>query len=131
MYVKQDLKSAGKVVLIVDDDRAVLEITSRLLSAAGYQTVEATTPAQAIGLAALVKIDILLVDAVLPDMSGPDLVEELSKLQVFETTVLMSGLDSLEVWMACGRPCQVLQKPFSRAELLGKVEMTGAVSSAG
>lgn len=92
------------MVLIIDDDLQVLNMISGVLARDGCQTVEATTPAEALGIATQVRINILLVDAVLPEMSGPDLLAELSKLQEFEKAFLMSGLDSLAVRMACGKP---------------------------
>jgi len=77
-----------------------------------------------------VKIDIFLLDAILPGMNGADLAEELSKSQQSATTVFMSGLDAMAVWMAFGKPCQVLQKPFSSEQLICKLEATGPVASA-
>ncbi len=126
---QQDWELREKVVLIVDDDPHVLRLASGLLSSAGYQTLEAGSPGEALAIATQVKIDILLVDAVLPGRSGPDLAEELLKLQPLGKMVFMSGLDPMAVWMAYGKPCQVLQKPFSRAELLGKMELPSAMAS--
>lgn len=130
MGAQDDLDSASHVVLVVDDDPQVLRMTSHLLTLAGYQTLEAGTPAEALAIAAQIKIDVLLVDAVLPGMSGPDLAEELSKSQTFEKTIFMSGLDPIAVWMAFGKPCQVLQKPFSREELIRKIEVPSTGASA-
>lgn len=129
LSTQQDGESRETVVLIVDDDPHVLGLTSQLLSSAGYQTLEAGSPEQALALMTQVKIDILLIDAVLPGRSGPDLAEELLTLQPVGKMVFMSGLDPLAVWMAYGKPCQVLKKPFSRAELLGRMELPGAMAS--
>jgi len=128
--LKHGLQFTGRVVLIVDDDPQVLKMTSRMLASAGYQTVEAATPAEAFALVTQVKIDIFLLDAILPGMNGADLAEELSKSQQSATTVFMSGLDAMAVWMAFGKPCQVLQKPFSSEQLICKLEATGPVASA-
>ncbi len=122
MPAKHAPQSAGRVVLIVDDDPKVLRMTSQILATAGYHPLEATTPAEALGLAAQIKIDVFLVDAILPAMSGPDLADELSQLQREAKTVFMSGLDPIAVWLAFGEPCQVLRKPFTREELICKIE---------
>jgi len=131
MFARCGLESAGKVVLIVDDDAQVLKMTSLLLASAGYETVEATTPAEALALATQIKFDVLLVDAVLPGMSGPDLADELSISQVFAKIVFMSGLDPIAILMAFGKPCVVLQKPFSSKDLLSKIRLPGKIESPG
>ncbi len=128
MIAKQELHSASRVVLVVDDDLHVLKVTSRMLVGAGYQPVEATTPAEALVIATQIKLDVFLLDAILPGISGPDLADELAKAQGEAKIVFMSGLDPLSVWVAFGRPCQVLRKPFTSEELIRKIETPAAAA---
>jgi PAS domain S-box-containing protein len=55
-------------ILAVDDNSAALYATSRVLRAAGYQVLEASTGAAA--LAAAPKADLIVLDVNLPDMDG-------------------------------------------------------------
>ncbi len=60
-------------VLVVDDDRPMLESMSRSLTRAGYEVVEATSGEQALQLALTCQLDIAVLDVRMPGMSGLEL----------------------------------------------------------
>jgi two-component system, cell cycle sensor histidine kinase and response regulator CckA len=113
-----------KSILVVDDDPSVVAVVHRILGVYGYQVLEAGTVEEAI---AAVKqsptgIDILIVDAVMPKVSGPELADILLFLRPDMKILFITGIDCLTIQLAFDRPCGFLQKPFSALALIAKVE---------
>jgi CheY-like chemotaxis protein len=62
---------SGQVVLVVDDDSAVREVTATLLASVGYGVIEANSGAAALDvLGSGKRVDLMLVDIAMPDMNG-------------------------------------------------------------
>ena len=57
-------------ILVVDDDPQILALTSAVLESGGYETIEASTGKDALEAVARARPDLVLLDVVLPDMSG-------------------------------------------------------------
>jgi two-component system, cell cycle sensor histidine kinase and response regulator CckA len=116
--------AAGRTVLVVDDDRGVLRLTSRMLRMAGYKVLEAGSGPEA--LAVLRKepgIDLVLTDIVMPEMHGLELVDRALETAPKLRIVLMTG-HALELTAQLGgqqTPLPLLLKPFSADQLLAKV----------
>src|SRR5438045_2081365 len=102
-----------KTILLVDDDPAVVQALNTLLTRRGYEVLATQTLEEAIAAARRVgEIDLLVVDAVMPQISGPELAEILLFLRPNLKILFITGLDSLTIRLAFDRPCGVLQKPF-------------------
>jgi two-component system, cell cycle response regulator DivK len=69
---------AGERVLVVEDNEKSMKLFRDVLQATGYRTVEATTGAEAVELAAEHGPDLVLMDIQLPDLDGA---EALSRLR--------------------------------------------------
>ena len=69
--------SAPRTILVVDDDRSVLNVLGEVLGRHGYEVLAAKTPEEAIRTVQEHRstIDLLLVDAVMPKISGPELAD--------------------------------------------------------
>jgi two-component system cell cycle response regulator DivK len=67
------------LVLIVDDNEKNRRLAHDVLTAAGFQTIEAATGAEAITLAMEHVPDVVLMDLQLPDMNGTDALRELER----------------------------------------------------
>ena len=74
---------AGERVLVVEDNEKSMKLFRDVLRVTGYRTLEATTGAQAIELAAERAPDLVRMDIRLPDIDG---VEALSRLRADERT---------------------------------------------
>jgi two-component system cell cycle response regulator DivK len=74
---------AGEQVLVVEDNEMNMKLFRDVLRATGFRTLEATTGAQAVGLAVEHAPDLVLMDVQLPDIDG---VEALSRLRANERT---------------------------------------------
>ncbi len=112
-------------ILLVEDERAVRELASRMLGHAGYTVMEAAGGEEALAISAhhVGRIDLLLTDLVMPGMSGRVLAERLTRVRpatkvlymtgYTEDTVLRHGLQEGTV--------DLIQKPFSQPGLLARV----------
>jgi two-component system, cell cycle sensor histidine kinase and response regulator CckA len=109
----------GGVVLVVDDDRAIRGIVERILAEAGHRVESFADGPSAMSwaLAHGETARVLLVDRVLKEVSGPQLVDALRRWCPDARVVYMSGYpDGLE---ATGEVA--LQKPFDHETLLAAI----------
>lgn len=112
-------------VLVVDDAAIVRRLAFRLLSEAGYRVFEAGSAAEALEVLRLAggRIDVVLVDVVMPEVSGVDLARLVQEAAPSAIPVFMSAFPA-EVLVREGlRNPNVLfvAKPFTREELLRAV----------
>ncbi len=68
-----------KTILIVDDEQQAIDVFHAALTAAGYEVVVAQNAKNAIDLSKSQKFDLAIVDEMMPDMSGNDLIVNLRK----------------------------------------------------
>jgi signal transduction histidine kinase/DNA-binding response OmpR family regulator len=112
-----------ETVLLVEDEASVRALEQMTLEDAGYRVHPAADAAEALELARRYMFDLLLADVVMPGMSGPQLVEELHARGCDLPTIFVSGYGSDEFSSrgVHAANAAVVQKPFHRNELLGKV----------
>jgi two-component system cell cycle sensor histidine kinase/response regulator CckA len=109
----------GELILVVDDEPAVLEVTGRILRQNGYSTLQAATYEQALSLAATHDLELLLTDSVMPRMSGQALAERITATRPGLPVVYMSGYSETSGPQGAGRPgAGRIQKPFNSRTLL-------------
>jgi two-component system, cell cycle sensor histidine kinase and response regulator CckA len=113
-------------ILVVEDEESLRKLTRTTLKSQGYAVIEACDAAAALALAAKSegKIDLLLTDVVMPGMSGRTLAEKLGALRPDMKILYMSGYpDGAIVTHGVLNPGMfILRKPFTRDELLRRVE---------
>ena len=116
------MTSGEKTVLVVDDEPTVLSTVRDGLTAHGYRVLEALDGATALGIAESHQgpIALLLVDVVMPGLSGPEVATRLHSTRPDTKVLFMSGF-STEVTVVHGvSPGDpLLVKPFS-LETLGR-----------
>ena len=113
-----------ETVLVVDDEQAVRESVCKVLESLGYKTLQAESPADAVRIAKLTTIDLLLVDVILPMMSGLELAHSVSAIRPATRVLYMSGFTTDEVLGdKKGRHHLMgfLDKPFTPEDLGHKV----------
>jgi DNA-binding NtrC family response regulator len=112
----------GKV-LLVDDDPAVLRLVSRELEKAGIQSVCAADGAAALrAIAEEVPVAIVL-DLLLPDTSGKDLLVTFRRTHPGVPVVMLTVQDAVDDVVECMRLGAVdfIHKPFEQARLVASV----------
>jgi formate hydrogenlyase transcriptional activator len=83
-------------ILVVDDDPDMLALTSAVLSLGGYDVIEASTGKDALEAVATAHPDLVVLDVVLPDMSGFDVCKQIKSDPGLRSTfvALLSGLST-------------------------------------
>jgi signal transduction histidine kinase len=112
-------------ILVVDDDAANRDVLMRRLMREGHQVAIATNGSTALELATASELDLILLDLVMPEMSG---VEVLRRLKAVESTqhvpvIVISAIDELDSVARCieAGAEDYLQKPFNPILLRARV----------
>jgi DNA-binding response OmpR family regulator len=118
-------------VLVVEDDAPSRSLIAELLEDAGYGVLEADCATVALSLAQEHPLSVVLVDHVLPDMSGLDLLERLRKCPEsrYVPVILVSGRADQLIDRQHGAD-GVLMKPFDIDVLLEKVRALTSYAAA-
>jgi signal transduction histidine kinase/nitroreductase len=112
-------------VLIVDVATQATERTAQVLRRAGYSVQQCARPSEALAAIATHQPDVVIVDALLPEMSGYDLCKQIRQaitgyLPVIVTTSAQNAAD-IAIGIVSGAD-EVLLKPVSRYELLAALQ---------
>jgi PAS domain S-box-containing protein len=93
---KAELHSGdGELILIVDDEAAILSITQQTLEAFGYRVITADDGAHAIAMYALRRheIDVVVTDMMMPIMDGRALIAALQRIDPAVKIIASSGIE--------------------------------------
>ncbi len=118
-YVLSSRSGEPVKILIADDDRLVRTMLSDLLSDLGHIVVEATNGQEAVALCAREAPDVLVLDFLMPKLSGLDALRAIRETGAHTPAVLltaitggsfraMDGAEAVEV---------LLEKPVTRRSL--------------
>jgi PAS domain S-box-containing protein len=112
----------GEIVLILDDEPAVRDIASRILSSHGYRTLTACEGNEAIALFEQNrdKVKVIVSDFMMPHMDGPTTIRALRKIDPNLKTIMITGLgeESRVAEAKAAGSDLVLSKPFTAEQLL-------------
>lgn len=119
------IPSGTETVLVVEDDAVVRTLIRKVIEQHGYTVLDAVSGPAALELAAQEAgpIHLLVTDVVMPEMSGPDLVAQLTAVRPALKTLYLTGYADATAAnpMPAGRETLLLQKPFTPEELALKV----------
>jgi PAS domain S-box-containing protein len=114
-----------ETILAVEDEDAVRRIVRIALESTGYTVIEARSGPEALEIAGrhAGKIDLVLTDVVMPEMSGRELAERIEQDHPGIRILFMSGYtdDTVMRHGFVGSSVAFLQKPFSPLTLARKV----------
>jgi two-component system NtrC family response regulator len=113
-------------LLLVDDEEKILKSLGRALRDVGHEVVEATSAKQAKKLLAERSFDVMVVDNVMPELTGLDLIRELTsaahndRREEIPQIVMMTAHATVESAIEAMKlgALDYLQKPFEIDELL-------------
>jgi CheY-like chemotaxis protein len=112
-------------VLVVEDEPAILRMTSRMLESQGYSVISTSSPQDAVRIVTerACDIDLLLTDVVMPIMNGRDLAASLATICPRLRVLFMSGhtADVIARRGIVEGGVSFLQKPFTTADLSRRV----------
>ena len=113
-------------ILIVDDDVDVLDRLRRVLENRGFSVITAKSGAEGISRAIETKPELVLLDLVLPDMHGLEVLEELRRLSPKSKVVIISAFAGVSDAVRAIKlgASDILVKPFHIEELVSTVKRT-------
>jgi len=114
---------ARKRVLLVEDESAIRTVVSEILRRDGFEVIEASAGQAGIRTAVAREPDIILLDWVLPDISGLDVCREIRRQGVLCPVLMLTGRSS-KVDMVVGLEVgadDYITKPFDARELTARL----------
>jgi two-component system cell cycle sensor histidine kinase/response regulator CckA len=110
-------------ILVVEDEDMIRRLVVRLLSSRGYEVLSAASGPEALDLlgGSGARVELLLVDVVMPGMRGPELVRRARAIDPALRVLFTTGydLDSADAAPRGGDP--VLYKPYTPDQLLQRM----------
>jgi two-component system, OmpR family, response regulator len=110
-------------ILVVEDEAPILDMLSMSLGFVGYRVLRASKGSEALGLARKHRVDLALLDVMLPDTDGFDLLRRLRSINPDMAAVFVTARDALEdriSGLTLGGDDYVT-KPFSLEEVVTRV----------
>jgi len=111
-------------ILVVDDEPSIVDAVATSLRYEGYEVVEATAGRQALALAQEQTPDLIILDVMLPDLSGLEVTRRLRQDGLRVPVLFLTARDSLEdkvAGLTVGGDDYVT-KPFALAEIVARVQ---------
>ncbi|MDA8091048.1 MAG: PAS domain-containing protein [Nitrospiraceae bacterium] len=122
---REEIVGGGETVLVADDDASIRNLTRELLEKFGYKVLEAKDGSDAVSifLEQKEKIDLVLLDVILPKKNGREVFEEIRGIKPGAKILFMSGYteDILHRQRILEDKLPLLPKPAKPKELLIKI----------
>lgn len=119
---------SSATILVVEDETAVRDLSVRILKHAGYHVLEAKNGLEAVECFSdhANTIDMVLMDMVMPKMSGPEARKQIAKIRPDIPILYSSGYSSDWVDSTFETPLntKIIQKPYDATTLLSEVATT-------
>jgi len=122
--------SPPQFILVVDDEKAVCDLTGSMLELHGYSVLRTSDGGEALELfdAYADRITLLVIDIVMPRMSGPIVAQQLRAIRPQLPVLFVSGLVSQSNFQGV-MGGWFLRKPYTQKLLVTKVQQLMASSS--
>ena len=113
-----------KTVLIVEDERAIVEILKFNLKREGYETMEALDGETGLKLALEGDPDLILLDVMLPKMNGFDICAEIRRAGKVTPVIMLTAREEEtdKIFGLEAGADDYITKPFSMRELMARVK---------
>jgi two-component system response regulator RegX3 len=113
---------AGRTILLVEDEEAISEPLARALEREGFEPTVRSTAAEALESVRTSAPDLVLLDLMLPDGDGRDVLREIRSASSVPVIVLTARGDEIDrvLGLELGADDYVT-KPFSAAELVARI----------
>jgi DNA-binding NtrC family response regulator len=111
---------SAEAILVIDDEEVMRDVLSSLLSSAGYVVTLAQDGAQGLALAKKGGFDAAIVDVMLPEISGLQVLDELKKADPDLAVLMITAFASVETAITAMKKgaFDYVTKPFKHEEVL-------------
>lgn len=111
-------------ILIVDDEKRILETFSLLLQEFGYSITTSSEPGHALDLVANSGFEIVFLDQFLGKINGTELMREMSSLNPDLSFVIISANGSTDLAVRCLKEgaADFISKPFFTSDLIKSID---------
>lgn len=110
-----------ETILIIDDDVAIGNLEQEVLEREGYLVQRAYSGTEALLLLKEKKPDLILLDLMLPGMSGEDILPQIQGIPVIVVSAKTAVEDKVELLL--DGAVDYLTKPFDTKELLARIKV--------
>ena len=108
-----------QTILIIDDDETIGDLEQEVLTRAGYRTLRAYAGTEALLLLKEQQPDLILLDLMLPGLSGEAILPQLAGIPVIVVSAKAAVADKVSLLL--GGAADYITKPFDTKELLARV----------
>ncbi len=107
-------------ILIVDDEEVLQDVLSSLLRKEGYSVLNALNGQEALGLLQREEVDLVLLDLMLPDISGQEVLKRIHAEDPEQVVIVITAYSSIESAIEAMREgaFHYIPKPFKNEEVL-------------
>src|SRR6185503_5268361 len=120
----RQLRPKGAKVLVIDDEEGIRNVLKRTLTAVGFDVVSAETGEEGTNVFRRERVDIVVVDMVLPKKDGVETIMDIRRGFPQAKFIAMSGEKNAEMLGLAEKvgAQKRLTKPFTRQQLIGAIE---------
>ncbi len=108
-------------ILIIDDDPHINSIVSKALKAEGYTVLQAFSGTEAMMVLKNEKPDLILLDLMLPGLSGEELLPQIKNVPVIVVSAKADVTNKVDLLL--GGAADYVTKPFDMNELLARIKV--------
>lgn len=108
-----------KKIAIIDDDVYIGDMLSELLTGEGYQVLRAYSGTEALLLLSSEKPDLILLDLMLPGLSGEEVLTQIEQAPVIVVSAKADTQDKVDLLLEGA--ADYITKPFDTSELLARI----------
>jgi PAS domain S-box-containing protein len=117
--------SGSGLILVVDDEEEVLEVTRAFLERSGFEVLTAIGGEEGIRLfrAHAEEVDAVVLDLAMPDVDGPETCAEIGRIRPDVPVLITSGYrgEIVDARLAGARVAGFIQKPFEPEDLVARI----------
>ena len=110
-----------KTILIIEDDNDIHKLLKEILEQQNYKTLNAYSGTEALMIIEKENIDLILLDLMLPGLSGEDIINKVKDIPIIVISAKISQEDKINVLLNGAN--DYITKPFNTQELLARIKV--------
>ena len=110
-----------KKILIVEDDESIHSILDEILKKENYTVIDAYSGTEAIRILDSERIDLVLLDLMLPGLNGEKIIEKVNHIPIIVLSAKLNPTDKVNCLLSGAN--DYITKPFDKDELLARIKV--------